>query len=168
MPTDWHQESQSPASLLSMNTIPITIIITAFFVFPLWEAFLCYTMRSLAVLPGFQEPVSRVYLGVQTCDIFFFVFLARAGVWVLFNGLFFVLRHLWVWQVFTSRMSQILAVFPCSHRSKELTNPRTESVVTWSRTMHYFAVLSCLVFEWKWGWSWPCFASWETSLFFLS
>ena len=41
---------------------------------------------------------------------FFFVLLARSGVWLLFNGLlalfvFFVLRHPWVWQVFTPRMS---------------------------------------------------------------
>ena len=28
-----------------------------------------------------------VYLGARTCDIFFYVLLARAGVWLLFNGL---------------------------------------------------------------------------------
>ena len=28
-----------------------------------------------------------VYLGVKTCDTFFFVSLARAGVWLLFNAL---------------------------------------------------------------------------------
>ena len=41
-----------------------------------------------------------VYLGVKTCDIFSFFFLARTGVWLLFNGvlallfsLFYVIRE---------------------------------------------------------------------------
>ena len=50
----------------------------------------------------------RGHLGVRTCDIFFFVSLALAGAWLLFNGLLaflFSLRYV-ICEVLTPMMSQ--------------------------------------------------------------
>ena len=54
-------------------------------------------MPCCSVCKNAVFPKVGVDLGEKTFDIFFFVFLARAGVWLLFNGLlallFYVIRE---------------------------------------------------------------------------
>ena len=53
-------------------------------------------MLLLLLVPALLTPVlstALVYLSIRTCDIFLFVSLARAEIWLLFNGLLALLFH---------------------------------------------------------------------------